>query len=78
MTGNSPRVDVVEIVKGVSPLEGTVSLSYREGFAADLGFDASSDEARYICGSDARCILSNGLLSALSPFRELYYIRLQP
>lgn len=42
--GNSPRVDVVEVTKGVSPLEGTVSLSYRDSFTQDLAFDASSEE----------------------------------
>lgn len=77
LTGNSPRVDVVEIMKGVSPLEGTVSLSYREGFTADLAFDASSDEARHICRSGAGCVVLNRLSVALSPFCGLYYSRLQ-
>lgn len=45
LTGNSPRVDVVEVVKGVSPLEGMVTLSYRDGFTQDIAFDASEEEA---------------------------------
>lgn len=35
---------MVEVVKGVSPLEGTVTLSYRDGFTQDLAFDASNEE----------------------------------
>lgn len=44
LDGTSPRVDLVEVVKGVSPLEGTVTLAYREMFTQDLAFDASEDE----------------------------------
>lgn len=44
LAGASPRVDVVEVVKGVSPLEGTLTLSYRGSFTKDLAFDASQDE----------------------------------
>lgn len=39
-------MDVVEVVKGVSALEGTVTLAYRGGFSADLAFDASEDEVK--------------------------------
>lgn len=46
LDGNSPRVDVVEVVKGVSPLNGTVTLAYREGFSQDLAFDASEEEIK--------------------------------
>ncbi|CAM9800578.1 unnamed protein product [Ectocarpus sp. 6 AP-2014] len=46
LDGNSPRVDIVEVVKGVSPLEGTVTLAYREGFSQDLAFDASEEEIK--------------------------------
>lgn len=47
LTGGSSRtVDVVEVVKGVSPLEGTVTLAYRGGFSQDLSFDASEDEVK--------------------------------
>ena len=44
LTGTSPRVDVVEVVKGVSALEGTVTLAYRGGFSEDIAFDASDEE----------------------------------
>lgn len=37
----------MEVVKGVSPLEGTVTLAYREGFAQDLAFDASKEEVTH-------------------------------
>ena len=37
-------MDVVEVVKGVSALQGTVTLAYRGGFTEDLAFDASEDE----------------------------------
>lgn len=46
LVGTSPRVDVVEVVKGVSPLEGTVTLAYRGGFSQDLAFDASEDDIK--------------------------------
>lgn len=45
--GNSPRVDVVEVVKGSSPLEGTLTLSYRDSITEDIAFDASEDEVRF-------------------------------
>lgn len=44
--GSSPRVDVVEIVKGSSALEGTLTLAYRGGFTQDLAFDAAEDEIK--------------------------------
>lgn len=40
------RVDVVEVVKGLSPLEGTVTLAYMGGFSQDLAFDASEDDIK--------------------------------
>lgn len=46
LSGNNARVDVVEVVKGVSPLEGTVTLSYRDAYTDDLAFDASKEEVR--------------------------------
>lgn len=46
--GNSPRVDVVEVTKGASPLDGTITLSYRDSFTEDVAFDASEDEVRNI------------------------------
>ena len=44
LSGTNVRVDVVEVVKGVSPLEGTVTLSYRGAYTDDLAFDASMEE----------------------------------
>lgn len=45
LTGPS-RVDVVEVVKGVSSLMGTVTLAYMGGFSQDLAFDASEEEVK--------------------------------
>lgn len=45
LDGFHPRVDVVEVVKGVTPLEGTVTLSYRGAYTPDLAFDAPKEEA---------------------------------
>lgn len=46
LAGSSARVDVVEVVKGTSGLDGTVTLAYRGGFSEDLAFDASEAEIK--------------------------------
>jgi len=43
LTGSSPRVDVVEVIKGHSPLSGTFTLSYLGEYTNDLYFDASAE-----------------------------------
>lgn len=44
LAGSNPRVDVVEVAKGVTPLEGTVTLSYRDAYTENLAFDSSKEE----------------------------------
>ncbi|CAN0494532.1 unnamed protein product, partial [Scytosiphon promiscuus] len=36
--------DTVEVVKGVSPLNGTVTLAYRDDLTEGIAFDASKEE----------------------------------